>query len=329
MSSDSVAPPSAEDTCPYCLKFEGFEAERAGGCRFCPLCGSDWETLDRSVPVSGPIGSVNPFEGLPLPLQAPPPQMNLTDSMAPPQVLPPRVTPVPLGELQGLPVPQFEPPPVRVGSALGPATVGLMVGLAVTLAVAFFVERVNAPEQDQPTARRALVVPDAVLDGVAAAASRPVATTPAPDLNLPVLDVEAMAAADLPSPRKAPGRTARAVEQAIALASKDLPAASHVQIKARVDDGIAFLRGRVDSPSTLKLVSTAASDVFGIRAVDSRGVRVAFRKHIVRSGDTLSALAGRYYGRRSQWLRLWDANKHLAKSPEALVIGEALLIPTD
>ena len=51
------------------------------------------------------------------------------------------------------------------------------------------------------------------------------------------------------------------------------------------------------------------------------------RSHQVRPGDTLFALATRYYGNGKQWQRIADANRDRMPSPERLPIGVQLRIP--
>ena len=51
------------------------------------------------------------------------------------------------------------------------------------------------------------------------------------------------------------------------------------------------------------------------------------RSHQVRPGDTLFALATRYYGSGKQWRRIADANRDRMPSPEKLPVGVRLRIP--
>jgi nucleoid-associated protein YgaU len=48
------------------------------------------------------------------------------------------------------------------------------------------------------------------------------------------------------------------------------------------------------------------------------------RSHTVRRGDTLAAIAKRYYGRATQWERIRDAN-HLTGT--LIVPGQVLVVP--
>jgi tetratricopeptide (TPR) repeat protein len=54
---------------------------------------------------------------------------------------------------------------------------------------------------------------------------------------------------------------------------------------------------------------------------------VAGRRHVVVKGDTLMGLAHRYYGNRSRWRDIVDANRDTLRGPEDLKIGMELKIP--
>jgi nucleoid-associated protein YgaU len=53
----------------------------------------------------------------------------------------------------------------------------------------------------------------------------------------------------------------------------------------------------------------------------------AGRTHVVAKGDTLSALARRYYGDQSRWKDIYNANRSTLRSPDALNVGARLVIP--
>jgi tetratricopeptide (TPR) repeat protein len=49
--------------------------------------------------------------------------------------------------------------------------------------------------------------------------------------------------------------------------------------------------------------------------------------HIVQKGDTLQSLALRYYGTRSAWTKIYEANRNSIPSPSQVKIGQVLVIP--
>ena len=51
------------------------------------------------------------------------------------------------------------------------------------------------------------------------------------------------------------------------------------------------------------------------------------RTHLVQKGDTLQSLALRYYGTRSGWEKIFNANRGILPSKDHLKIGQQLVIP--
>ncbi len=49
--------------------------------------------------------------------------------------------------------------------------------------------------------------------------------------------------------------------------------------------------------------------------------------HIVRKGETLSAIATKYYDSTNQWQKILDANNDVIKNPDMLAAGTKLIIP--
>ncbi len=49
--------------------------------------------------------------------------------------------------------------------------------------------------------------------------------------------------------------------------------------------------------------------------------------HTVAQGDTLYGLARRYYGDASRWKDIYDANRHVLRSADVLLVGQELDIP--
>lgn len=56
---------------------------------------------------------------------------------------------------------------------------------------------------------------------------------------------------------------------------------------------------------------------------------MGFWEHEVVSGDTLSALAGRYYEDSSAWQPIFQANQHIIANPDLIFPGQMLRIPRD
>lgn len=323
MSSEAEAndaPPPDADTCPFCLRFEGVAAARDEGQRYCPLCGGDWAQSNvpvdvppafRSAPAADAFAPDAPDDdtdpnvpgvvaGRETSRAAAKAERPLTSSRAaPPPVDPPAPLPTP---------PASAGPPL-----IGPVTIALLFGLGLAVAAGVFHERLfPAAPPAAPPPRAAPAEPAVAAPPRAAPPPKPAPPAPPP----------------LPSPADAPDRRAEAVEQAIGEALRDADRATRVEVKAQVEGGVAFLTGAVDSQATLDRVSAAAAEVFGVRAVDTRGVEMKWRRHTVAPGDTLVGLARRYYGDATAWHRIWRANADLANGPTGIRAGTVLVIPT-
>ena len=49
--------------------------------------------------------------------------------------------------------------------------------------------------------------------------------------------------------------------------------------------------------------------------------------HVVVAGDTLGALAKRYYGKASLYMKIFEANRDILKDPNLIKVGQRLRIP--
>ena len=111
-------------------------------------------------------------------------------------------------------------------------------------------------------------------------------------------------------------------------ALKTLEATIEDQVAERIRAGRAALARGVQVEARRQFLAALALDpsnrvAFGALQTDTR--EVAFIAHTVRSGDTLAALAQRYYGDRSRSEVIWETNQ-LPPNPR-LVAGTILKIP--
>ena len=61
--------------------------------------------------------------------------------------------------------------------------------------------------------------------------------------------------------------------------------------------------------------------------VESGSSSTAARTYVVVSGDSLSKIAQREYGKASDWTRIYEANRDLLKDPDKIFPGQKLKIP--
>ena len=56
---------------------------------------------------------------------------------------------------------------------------------------------------------------------------------------------------------------------------------------------------------------------------------VQYESYTVVSGDNLEKIAKKFYGKPTQWKRIFEANKDILKSPDKLRVGQVLQIPVE
>ena len=106
----------------------------------------------------------------------------------------------------------------------------------------------------------------------------------------------------------------------------------HAQFQLQIDvSGAAFTLDRVfvevfeQSAQDGSEINKVIVPVFlGNRIVPNY---VGFREHLVRSGDTLSAIAQQHYGDASLFPRIFRANTHQINDPDLIFPGQVLRVP--
>lgn len=309
-----------DDVCPYCLRFEGMRAEMARGTRFCPLCGGDWSAMEDDVfpdedsvvmpaldasaeanvrppSTTGKLRIVGATDLDPARDTGEHPRLQVTSGTPPPAA-------------PTLPPPAPTPPPVvvaarRDGGRMGPIAWVLALLVIILAGVGGGVLGSALLSSDE--------TPVAVAPPAPAAPAVVDAAPPPPDVP------------PLPSPADSPQRRALAVRQAIDHALRESPPETLAELDVRVDEDIAYLSGKVDGNPTLQRVTLAAGQVFGVRAVDTRGIEIGERMHIVERGETLGEIAEAHYGDSAMWVYVWRSNPRI--DPHRIEIGQPLVLP--
>jgi tetratricopeptide (TPR) repeat protein len=111
----------------------------------------------------------------------------------------------------------------------------------------------------------------------------------------------------------------------LALAAK-LPPATGVDTSelTRLQTENAVLRGRVAELEKAAAIEPVANPP---PAAEPVAESVKSRTHVVQKGDTLQSLALRYYGARSNWEKIYAANRTILPSKDQLKVGQQLVIP--
>jgi nucleoid-associated protein YgaU len=100
-----------------------------------------------------------------------------------------------------------------------------------------------------------------------------------------------------------------------------------------VNEGVVSLSGEAASTEALEKAVLLAGNVKGVEKVMAVTVKAADEPKVeyyeIVSGDTLSAIAKKYYGDAMQYPRLFEANREVIKDPDKIYPGQKIRIPLD
>ena len=94
--------------------------------------------------------------------------------------------------------------------------------------------------------------------------------------------------------------------------------------------GQVTLSGNAPSQEAAEKAGLTAGNVTGVGHVDNNLVAPAAEEsqfHDVVSGDTLSAIAKKYYGNANDYMKIFEANKPMLSHPDKIYVGQKLRIP--
>ena len=103
--------------------------------------------------------------------------------------------------------------------------------------------------------------------------------------------------------------------------------ADTVEIKGRVAQEFNRLVTTENTFNKLRVVGPQAAPTTKPVTPQGAAPGAEERIYIVVSGDTLSALAQKYYGKASLYMKIFEANRDILKDPNLIKIGQKLRIP--
>lgn len=112
----------------------------------------------------------------------------------------------------------------------------------------------------------------------------------------------------------------------------DNPGIKDVQVS--YDDGVVSIGGSAESPEAMEKAVLMAGNIKGVGEVKADAVVVPENEskaeyYVIQSGDTLSALAKKYYGKAMDYPRIFEANREVIKDPDKIFVGQKIRIPLD
>jgi nucleoid-associated protein YgaU len=140
------------------------------------------------------------------------------------------------------------------------------------------------------------------------------------------------AAASKPAPQKSDSASTKTAGDAIA----DYIRAQQLKIddlKVTFDakSSTVHVSGTAEDQATKEKVILCCGNVAGVEKVDEdiavRQSSAPAKYHTVASGDTLSAIAKKFYGDANKYQTIFEANKPMLKHPDKIYPGQSLRIP--
>ena len=109
-------------------------------------------------------------------------------------------------------------------------------------------------------------------------------------------------------------------------------------LSVEFDDGVATICGECANEATRNNAILSAGNVKGVEKIIADDLtfpepppeeKEKFDVYEIVSGDTLGAIAKRFYGKASLYTRIHEANKELIPDPNKIYPGQKIKIPLD
>jgi nucleoid-associated protein YgaU len=100
------------------------------------------------------------------------------------------------------------------------------------------------------------------------------------------------------------------------------------------NDGVVELSGTADSAEAMEKAVLMAGNVQGVTEVKADAIaappqQAKVEYYVIQKGDSLSAIAKRYYGNAQDYPRIFDANREVIKDPDLIYPGQKIRIPLE
>ncbi|MDY0281929.1 MAG: peptidoglycan-binding protein LysM [Salinivirgaceae bacterium] len=108
------------------------------------------------------------------------------------------------------------------------------------------------------------------------------------------------------------------------------PGISDLEVKFK--DGVVSLAGQAKSAEAMEKAVLMAGNVEGVSEVVLDNMKappaeVKVEYYVIQKGDTLSAIAKRYYGNPNDYPKIFEANREVIKDPDLIYPGQKIRIP--
>jgi nucleoid-associated protein YgaU len=109
---------------------------------------------------------------------------------------------------------------------------------------------------------------------------------------------------------------------------------SNLQVTYDAKDGKCVLAGDCPTAEAMQKAVLIAGNIQGVSEVNIAGLKVPPPKekveyYVIVKGDTLSAIAKKYYGDANKYPRIFEANREVIKDANLIFPGQKIRIPMD
>jgi len=96
--------------------------------------------------------------------------------------------------------------------------------------------------------------------------------------------------------------------------------------------GVVSLSGQAPSAEALEKAVLLAGNIQGVTEVKIEGLQAPpakdkFEYYVIKSGDTLSAIAKQFYGKANDYPRIFEANREVIRDANLIYPGQKIRIP--
>jgi nucleoid-associated protein YgaU len=128
------------------------------------------------------------------------------------------------------------------------------------------------------------------------------------------------------------GSEAEASDKIKGYFEEDNPGVNDFQVT--VKDGIATISGEAASAEAKEKAILMVGNLQGVKEVQADKLTAPEASgqseyYVIKSGDTLSAIAQKFYGKGSAYPRIFEANREVIKNPDLIYPGQKIRIPKD
>jgi nucleoid-associated protein YgaU len=130
--------------------------------------------------------------------------------------------------------------------------------------------------------------------------------------------------------KKVFGKEAEASEKIKEEIERDNPGVTGLTVNYQ--DGVVSLSGEADSPEAMEKAVLLAGNIEGVGEVQADALSAPpqteeVEYYVIEKGDTLSAIAKRFYGNANKYPRIFEANREVIKDPDLIFPGQKIRIP--